>query len=103
MWRQTTPSSRRLSSSREELSITHYRIEISGPLPVGLLDEIKGRFAPFEVRPGDDDVVIRTGALDQPAVRALLALIWDVGADLRSITEDTNSGSPSPNNARRES
>lgn len=90
-------------SSREELSITHYRIEISAPLPVGLLDEIKGRFAPFEVRPGDDDVVIRTGALDQPAVRALLALIWDVGADLRSITEDTNAGSPSPNKARRES
>lgn len=83
-------------SSREELSITHYRIEISAPLPVGLLDEIKGRFAPFEVRPGDDDVVIRTGALDQPAVRALLALIWDVGADLRSISEDTNSGLTEP-------
>ena len=71
------------------VSIASYHIEFSGPLPVGLIEEIAGRFAPADVRLMGDDVSIHTGGLDQSALRALLGLIWDVGAELNSITKYT--------------
>ena len=103
MWRQTTLSSWTLSSSRGSHRIKRYRIDISAPLPAALVDQIKDRFGTTEVRFAYDEFVIRTGAFDQPALRALLDLIWDVGAELRSITEDTTSGPSAPDDARRES
>jgi hypothetical protein len=87
-WRRATPSYERFRSTQEPL-ITDYRIEIAGPIPAGLATEIRSRFAPTEIRPVGRHVLIRTRTTDQAALRALLGLIWDVGAELHSITEDT--------------
>ena len=91
------------SQPEKEPHIKQYRIDLSAPLPAGLVDQIKDRFALTDVRLRHDEFVIRTGVFDQPALRALLDLIWDVGAELRSITEDTTSGPSAPDDARRES
>lgn len=84
------PDVREASHITRGAAITGYRIEFSGPLPVGLIEEITGRFAPVDVRLVGHNVSIRTGGLDQSALRALLGLIWDVGGELGSITKDTS-------------
>jgi hypothetical protein len=69
-------------------AIVHYQLDIS-PLPSALIRAIEERFAPGEVRPLPDRVLIRTGDMDQASLRALLALIWDAGADLHALTPST--------------
>lgn len=69
--------------------ITDYRLDISGPLPKGLIEEIPDRFEKAEIHDVGDGVTIRACDLDQPALRALLGLLWDVGAHVRSITDVT--------------
>jgi hypothetical protein len=89
-WRQTTPFRERLPRPTEELPITDYRLVVNGPLPAGVITEIGTRFAPTDIRSETNRVVIYTGATDQAALRALLSLIWDVGAELCSITQTSD-------------
>jgi hypothetical protein len=90
------PDRRQASPVDEETLIIDYQLEVSGPLPVGLIEEIERRCAPAEVRSLDDGLLIRTGVVDQAALGALLGLIWDVGAELRSIRQNNQDGPSGP-------
>ena len=63
-----------------------YRIRIGAPLPDGVAIEIERRFGPvgaLTVR--DRRPALRGVVTDQSALRALLALLWDLNADLISL------------------
>lgn len=90
-WCGDRPPDSKGRSSHQQRSepITDYRLDLSGPLPEGLIEEIPDRFDEAEIHVVGDGVSIRAGGLDQPALRALLGLLWDVGAQVRSITDVT--------------
>jgi hypothetical protein len=69
-----------------------YRLEFSGPLPVSLVEEIKRRFGPVQVATDLENNLALFAALDQSGLRSLLDLIWEVGAEVRSVCMATGSG-----------
>jgi hypothetical protein len=63
-----------------------YRIRIGAALPDGVTAEIERRFGPvgaLTVR--NRGLALRGVVTDQSALRALLALLWDLNADLISV------------------
>jgi hypothetical protein len=68
---------------------TCYRLVVAGRLSQLLVDTIDARFgAAASIRPsGADTTVVLTA--DQPSLRALLTLLWDVGHELVGVTACT--------------
>lgn len=62
-----------------------YRITVTGALPEGVNREIVRRFGPIEVALLADGTSLQVGATDQAALRAVLGLLWDVGAEVSSV------------------
>jgi hypothetical protein len=64
----------------------HCRVEVEGPLPTGLREEMSRRFGPVQVRQAERRTVLSDLTLDQAGLRALLDLLWDAGARVRAVT-----------------
>jgi len=64
------------------------RVTVAGPLPGSLARVIRARFAGVAIRPGTQRTALELDAADQPALRALLTLLWDVGHDVLSVTTE---------------
>jgi hypothetical protein len=64
-----------------------YRLVVAGPLSGTAVQLIHSRFgsAASVGHAGPDSAVDLTG--DQPALRALLTLLWDLGHDLKRVVE----------------
>ena len=65
-----------------------YRLTIAGRLPETVVTTIRARFDPVAIQPGGDSTLLDIGPVDQPALRALLTLLWDVGHDVLDVTAD---------------
>jgi hypothetical protein len=61
-----------------------YRVGVDPPLPEGVVAEIERRFGPVRATRGRR-VTLRGTLMDQAALRGLLTLLWDVGAELVSV------------------
>lgn len=60
-----------------------YRIRIGAPLPEGVTTEIERRFGPVgTLTSRDRRTVLRGLVADQSALRGLLALLWDLNAEV---------------------
>jgi hypothetical protein len=70
---------------------TCYRVVVAGRLSRTLVDTIDARFGPAAaIRPrGRDTAVLLTA--DQPSLRALVTLLWDLGHELRAVSAWTAS------------
>ena len=64
----------------------HYRVEIRGPLPEGLEDELHRRFGDFSQHREGGRTVLSELALDQAGLRSLLGLLWDVDSELHLVS-----------------
>jgi hypothetical protein len=65
---------------------TCYRLVVVGRLSHLLVDTIDARFgAAAEIRPSGSDTAVLLTA-DQPSLRALLTLLWDVGHELVAVS-----------------
>ncbi|WP_369256910.1 hypothetical protein [Geodermatophilus amargosae] len=62
-----------------------YRVGLAGPPPVHVVEQIRARFGPVTVAAAGGLRVLEGRIADQPAVRALLTLVWDAGADVRLL------------------
>lgn len=58
-----------------------------------VLDQIQARFGEVGVRRDPDRTVLTGTVTDQPALRALLSLVWDGGGDVLAVLVD---GEPVP-------
>jgi hypothetical protein len=66
--------------------VLRYRIGIGAPLPDGVAAEIERRFGPVGTSTVRDRRLDLRGVVpDQSALRGLLALLWDLNADLISL------------------
>jgi hypothetical protein len=61
---------------------SRYRLTLAGRLPASVAAVIRARFGDVEIRPGADTTVLDLAVADQPALRALLTLLWDVGHEV---------------------
>jgi hypothetical protein len=61
-----------------------YRVGVEPPLPDGVVAEIERRFGPVRATRGRR-VSLHGTLTDQAALRGLLTLLWDVGAELVSV------------------
>ena len=66
----------------------HCRIVLAGPLSEPARTAIDDRFAPTTITIGGATTVVELACVDQPAVRAVLNLLWDLGHDVLSLTHD---------------
>ena len=57
-----------------------YRLAIAGPLPETVARTIRARFDPVAIHTDGEGTMLDIGPVDQPALRALLTLLRDVGA-----------------------
>ena len=64
----------------------HYRVEIRGPLPEGLAEELHRRFGEFTQSREGGRTVLNELALDQAGLRSLLSLLWDVDSELHLVS-----------------
>jgi hypothetical protein len=62
-----------------------FRIEIDGCLPVAVRHELDRRFGPVEIHEARDVTVLAVRGLDQSALRALLDVLWDAAAQIRTV------------------
>lgn len=62
-----------------------YHLELTGPVPAYLAEQILRRFGPVAVTAARGHAVLDGHVADQPAARALLTLVWDVGAEVRLL------------------
>jgi len=69
-----------------------YRLVISGSLPVTTLELLQSRFSPDHVETVPASTAVTVTVIDQPALQALLGLIWNTGGQLLSL--DTEPGTP---------
>ncbi len=72
--------------------MTTYRLEISGPLPRTVREELRRRFGEIEVRSQEARTVLSGLAVDQSALRALLSLLWDLGSEIHLVQAISPSG-----------
>jgi hypothetical protein len=64
-----------------------YQLTVAGRLPNSVLTTIVARFGDdVRIRPVDGCTTLTIGAMDQPALRALLILLWDFGHEVRSLS-----------------
>lgn len=68
-------------------SHTCFRLVVAGRLSGTAVQLIDSRFGPAAsvARSGPDSTVDLTG--DQPALRTLLTLLWDLGHDLKTLAD----------------
>lgn len=78
-----------------------YRLEFSGPLPESLVEEIKRRFGPLRFETDLEGNLALCAVLDQSGLRSLLDLIWEVGAEVRSVCSATGKDAVSGGEGRR--
>jgi nicotinamidase-related amidase len=62
-----------------------YRLEIRGPLPRVVQEELRRRFGNTQVQFDGDRTVVSGLTADQAALRAVLSLLWDLGSVLRLV------------------
>lgn len=62
-----------------------YSVTVHGSLPLSVVDVLRHRFERVEVVAGRSRTVIEC-CCDQPALRSLLTLVWDVGSDVLLLT-----------------
>lgn len=67
---------------------TRFRLTVRGPLPRCVVEDIGARFTGATVRQAGPVTCVELGHADQPALRALLTLLWDVGQDVLSLTAE---------------
>jgi len=69
-----------------------YRLEIHGPLPRVVREELHRRFGDVQVRSDGDRTVVSGLTADQAALRAVLSLLWDLGSEVRLVQAITLPG-----------
>jgi hypothetical protein len=62
-----------------------YHLELTGPVPARLAEQIRCRFGPVIITTASGHAVLDGRVADQPAARALLTLVWDAGAEVRLL------------------
>jgi len=72
----------------------HYRLMISGSLPQISVELLRSRFEPDNITVGPACTAVTGTVLDQPELRALLALLWDTGGRLLSLNTEPETTSP---------
>jgi hypothetical protein len=67
-----------------------YRLDLAGPVPGAVADQIRRRFGDVTIRALPPGTVLDGSVADQAALRALLGLLWDVGSEVRllQVTDD---------------
>lgn len=68
-----------------------YRLVLAGSLPAGVDDMLRSRFEGVQVRSAAVHTVIECPVVDQPALRALVTQVWDVGGTVLLLAEVTRS------------
>jgi hypothetical protein len=64
-----------------------YELSVAGRLPSSVAETIGARLGDdVRIRPIGSRTVLNIEALDQPALRALLNLLWDVGLEVLSVS-----------------
>jgi hypothetical protein len=69
-----------------------YRLELRGPLPRLVHNELRRRFGEIEVKSDGDLTVVPGLTADQAALRAVLSLLWDLGSEVRLVEAITLPG-----------
>jgi hypothetical protein len=67
----------------DDVTATRCEVTLRGPLSRSLLEVVRARFDHVST-PTATVLVVET--VDQPAVRALLTLLWDADHEVRSLT-----------------
>ena len=65
-----------------------YLVRVAGPLSRVATEAVAGRFGPVDVRQYPSSTVLGVQVPDQPALRSLLATLFDVGHEVLSITQE---------------
>ncbi len=71
-----------------------YRMVVSGPLPHTTVATIHARFRPDHIVAGLDSTEVTGMAIDQPALRALVGLVWDTGGQILSLDTEPETTPP---------
>ena len=66
-----------------------YRLTVAGPLSRSVAATIGERFAGVRTHTAATATVLDVRCADQPALRALLTLLWDAGHDVLSLNPIT--------------
>ncbi|MFC4942510.1 hypothetical protein [Pseudonocardia sp. GCM10023141] len=74
-----------MAAGRPEMT-ARYRLTVAGPLPVSLAGVIRSRFGDVTIHAHPRGTELDLAVADQPALRALLTLLWDVGQDVLLVT-----------------
>jgi hypothetical protein len=59
-----------------------YRVTVTGSVPRIVGDRIRSRFGEVTIRAETDRTVLTGLIIDQPAIRALTGLLWDLGCEI---------------------
>jgi hypothetical protein len=62
-----------------------YELILAGALPRPVAEVIRSRFGEVVLRSERDATVMTGDIVDQPALRALLSLVWDTGGHVMSL------------------
>jgi hypothetical protein len=63
-----------------------FEVPVDGPLPRMVRSTVRLRFADVHVHRGTHTTVLKGTIVDQPAIRALLGMIWDAGGSICLLT-----------------
>jgi hypothetical protein len=74
----------------------HYRLVLSGLLPQTTVKLLHARFGIVDLVAGRASTTVIGIVDDQPALRALLSLIWDTGGTVLSLDTSVGDSVPSP-------
>jgi len=72
---------------------SRFEVHTTGRLPKTVGEAISTRFGAVAVTTRPNSTVLTGSLADQAALRALLALIWDTGGTVLSVTLDPDSDS----------
>jgi hypothetical protein len=64
---------------------TRYRLVVTGPVSQYVTETIAQRFGEVSIRREAAGTVLELACADQPALRAVLTLLWDAGHDVRHV------------------
>ena len=59
-----------------------YRLAVNGPVPQVVVDRIGSRFGEVAIHAENGRTVLTGLIADQPALRALTGLLWDLGCEI---------------------
>ncbi len=66
---------------------SRYRLSVTGQLPKMVIELVADRFESAAVFNVDENCTVVDIDGDQAALRALMTLLWDVGHDVRSVSQ----------------